>query len=91
MENFEKIELRPVIDRRKSFYGKAKILIDKQGNKFLKSYDSIIAEVVNGKVKINTDVYLWDSQTSLRHLRDFLYQLGYEIGSKQDLIKMYAC
>lgn len=84
------IFLEPVIDRRKSFYKKAKILIDNKGNKYLKSYDSIIAEVKNGKVKINTDVYLWDSQTSLRHLKDFLYQLGYEIGSKQDLINMYA-
>ncbi len=90
MENLEMIFLEPVIDRRKSFYKKAKILIDNKGNKYLKSYDSIIAEVKNGKVKINTDVYLWDSQTSLRHLKDFLYQLGYEIGSKQDLINMYA-
>ena len=90
MENLEMIFLEPVIDRRKSFYKKAKILIDNKGNKYLKSYDSIIAEVKNGKVKINTDVYLWDSQTSFRHLKDFLYQLGYEIGSKQDLINMYA-
>lgn len=90
MENLEMIFLEPVIDRRKSFYKKAKILIDNKGNKYLKSYDSIIVEVKNGKVKINTDVYLWDSQTSLRHLKDFLYQLGYEIGSKQDLINMYA-
>lgn len=90
MENLEMIFLEPVIDRRKSFYKKAKILIDNKGNKYLKSYDSIIAEVKDGKVKINTDVYLWDSQTSLRYLRDFLYQLGYKIGSKQELIKMYA-
>lgn len=90
MENLEMIFLEPVIDRRKSFYKKAKILIDNKGNKYLKSYDSIIAEVKDGKVKINTDVYLWDSQTSLRHLKDFLYQLGYAIGSKQELINMYA-
>lgn len=90
MENLETIFLEPVIDRKKSFYKKAKILIDGKGNKYLQSYDSIIVEVKNGKVKINTDIYLWDSQTSLRHLKDFLYQLGYEIGSKQDLINMYA-
>ncbi len=90
MENFKIIYLEPMIDRRRSFYKKAKILIDNKGNKFLQSYDSIIAEVVNGKVKINTDVYLWDSNTSLRHLKDFLYQSGYEIGSKQKLIKMYC-
>ena len=90
MEIFKEFELEPIIDKRKSFYKKAKILIDKNGNKFLKSYDSIIAEVIIGKVKINNDVYLWDSQTSLRHLRDFLYQLGYEIGTKQELIKMYC-
>lgn len=90
MENLEMIFLEPVIDKRKSFYKKAKILIDNKGNKYLKSYDSIIAEIKDGKVKINTDVYLWDSQTSLRHLKDFLYQLGYEIGSKQELINMYA-
>lgn len=90
MENLETIFLEPVIGTQKSFYKKAKILIDNKGNKYLKSYDSIIAEVKDGKVKINTDVYLWDSQTSLKHLRNFLYSLGYEIGSKQELIKMYA-
>jgi len=90
MKNVETIFLEPIIDRKKSFYKKAKILIDNKGNKYLQSYDSIIAEVKDGKVKINTDIYMWDSQTSLRHLKDFLYQLGYEIGSKQELIKMYC-
>lgn len=90
MKNLETIFLEPVIDRRKSFYKKAKILIDEEGNKYLQSYGSIIAEVKDGKVKINTDIYLWDSQTSLRHLKDFLYQLGYEIGSKKELEKMYC-
>lgn len=90
MENLETIFLEPVVGKQKSFYKKAKILIDNKGNKYLQSYDSIIAEVKNGKVKINTNVYLWDSQTSLKHLRSFLYYLGYEIGSKQELIDMYA-
>lgn len=90
MENLKKVDLEPVIGRQKSFYGKAKILIDSEGNTFLKSYDSIIAEVKNGKVKINTDVYMWDSQTSLKHLKSFLHILGYEIGTKQQLIEMYA-
>ncbi len=90
MENVETIFLEPIIDRRKSFYKKAKILIDSKGNKYLQSYDSIIAEVKNGKVKINTDIYLWDSQTSLRHLKDFLYQLGFEYGNKQKLIELYT-
>ena len=90
MEFLKEVELRPVIDRHKSFYKNAKILIDKNGNKYLQSYDSIIAEVVNGKVEINTNVYLWDSKTSLRHLKDFLYQLGYKIGTKQELEKMYC-
>ena len=90
MENLEKIYLEPVSGSQKSFYKKAKILIDKEGNKFLQSYDSIIAEVKDGKVKINTNVYLWDSKTSLRHLCEFLYQLGYRTGTKKELIKMYC-
>lgn len=90
MENLKNINLEPAIGRQKSFYGKAKILMDNEGNTFLKSYDSIIAEVKNGKVKINTDVYMWDSQTSLKHLKSFLYSLGYEIGTKQELVEMYS-
>ena len=90
MKNLKEIELKPVIDKHKSFYGKAKILIDNKGNKYLRSYNSIIAEVKDGEVKINTNVYLWDNQTSLRHLKDYLYQLGYEIGNKQRLIELYC-
>ena len=85
MENLKKVDLEPVVGRQKSFYGKAKILIDSEGNTFLKSYDSIIAEVKN-----NTDVYIWDSQNSLKHLKSFLHILGFEIGTKQQLIEMYS-
>lgn len=90
MENLKKVDLEPVVGRQKSFYGKAKILIDSEGNTFLQSYDSIIAEVKGDKAKINTDVYLWDSQTSLKHLKSFLCLLGFEIGTKQQLIEMYS-
>lgn len=90
MENLEKTYLEPMEGTQKSFYGKAKILTDSEGNKYLQSYDSIIAEIKEGKAKIHTDVYLWDSKTSLKHLRSFFKNYNMPIGSKKQLIEMYA-
>lgn len=61
-------ELIPT-DRRKSFYGKAHVVIDEKGSKTLYSYNTpIIKRLVSGEL-----VKLWDgwSATTGRHISAF--------------------
>ncbi|QZA68948.1 hypothetical protein 010DV004_276 [Bacillus phage 010DV004] len=77
-------ELNPVYDSRKSFYGKAMVLED--GNTIaLRSYDTIVAEIKDGKA----EVYGTYSMTTMRHIKDFLYQNGFEVGTKKFIEKTY--
>ncbi|YP_010581987.1 hypothetical protein IM043_gp166 [Bacillus phage SPG24] len=46
---------------------------------------SIVAEIRNGKA----EVFGTHSSTTLRHIKDFLYQNGFEIGTKKEIEKMY--
>ena len=58
-------------DSRKSFYGKAKVLILDDGTIQLQSYDTIVGEIREGKY-----CQLWDgkSQTTTRHIKEFKKQ-----------------
>ena len=61
-------ELSPV-DGRKSFYGKAKVLIDENGTKYLLSYDTIVASRnADGKLFNHWDGW---SATTGRHIKAF--------------------
>lgn len=77
-------ELQPIYSNQKSFYGKAKIIREKDTIK-LKSYDTIIAEIKNGKLHING----FYSATSTKHLTEFVRQNGFKTGTKKELEKMY--
>lgn len=77
-------ELQPIYSNVKSFYGKAKI-IRENGTIKLQSYNTIIAEIKDGKLHING----FYSATSTRHLKEFIQQMGFEIGTKKQLEKMY--
>lgn len=72
--------LEPKYDSRKSFYGKA----DVEGNK-LYSYDTLVAEIVNGEPK----VYNLQSATTLRHVKEFLKQKGFKAETKAQIMKDY--
>lgn len=82
-------DLIPQYDRRKSFYGKAKVYSDDKGHLLLMSYSTIVAEITDsiasedGKpsVKVNG----WYSQTTARHINDFLYQYGFKTMSKKEM------
>lgn len=52
----------------KSFYKKAYVLEDDEGNLFLKSYDTIVCGIINGTFK-----KLWDgySKTTQNHVNSF--------------------
>ena len=78
-------DLVPVYDGRKSFYGKAKVVVMESGEIILQSYDSFVASINDGEATING----FYSNTTLRHIKEFLYQNGFEVGSKKELEKMY--
>ncbi|MFR7544831.1 MAG: hypothetical protein ACLUWN_02665 [Clostridia bacterium] len=79
------MDLKPVYSNVKSFYGKARIIRENGVIKLL-SYDTVIAEIKDNKVHING----FYSQTSTRHLKEFLQQYGFKIGTKAQLEKMYC-
>ena len=64
-------ELRPIYDSRDSFYGKATIIED-GGKKVLQSYWTKVAYISKDKIVVNPNANL--SQTTLRHIKEFLRQ-----------------
>ena len=72
-------ELQPIYSNVKSFYGKAKIIRERDTIK-LQSYNTIIAEIKNGRLHING----FYSATSTRHLKEFLKQNGFKNGTKKE-------
>lgn len=72
--------LIPRFDSRKSFYGKAKT----DGRK-LWSYSTLVAEIVNNQ----PIVYGTYSATTLRHIKEFLNQNGFEASSKAQIERDY--
>lgn len=65
-------ELKP-IDNRKSFYGKAIVIEHNSNFVELKSYETIVARIVNGKFE-----RLWNdySPTTMRHINAFNAHYG---------------
>ena len=62
-------ELQPN-DNRKSFYGKAKIIYNDNGEIYLKSYDTEVCKIMPGGVFVR----LWNgySATTMRHVNAFV-------------------
>lgn len=79
-----KRELKPIHDTRKSFYGKAKF--EQLDNvKTLYSYHVKVAQIKNGK----PEVFGTHSQTTLRHIKEFLQQNGFKAENKAQIVKDY--
>ena len=78
-------DLKPMYTSQKSFYSKAKVIVMESGEIILQSYDTFVASIKDGKVIING----FYSNTTLRHIKEFLKQNGFEVGSKKELEKMY--
>lgn len=80
--------LEPIYDSAKSFYKKA--YVKKEGTKsVLYSYNTKVCEI-DLKATIKANILGFYSQTTTRHIRDFLYQNGITIGSKQFLYENYT-
>lgn len=80
-------ELKPVYNSQKSFYGKALIKDTIKGLE-LYSYNTLVAKNEKGKITItHNDNYL--SQTTLKHIKEFVQQLGYNKMTKKELLKTF--
>lgn len=68
-------DLQAKFNRRQSFYGKAKILTDSNGNYYLLSYATVVSMCKDGKI---THFGKW-SQTTTRHQKEFerQFKFGY--------------
>lgn len=87
--------LNPKFDSRKSFYGKAQVDTGDKGDKNrLYSYDTLVAEIIDGKPVIHTDnSYFVNgrySPTTMRHIKDWLKQLGFKAETSAQMIADYA-
>ena len=78
--------LEPEFSGRKSFYGKAHVN-DGEDGKTLRSYDTDIMTIKDGNIKMlcGEDAL---TQTTLRHIKEFLQQNGLEPLSKKQLIDL---
>lgn len=67
-------------DGRKSFYGKAVVIVKDNGEKVLLSYNTEICKITSG----GEFVRLWDSYsaTTMRHVNSFLQCFGIPGGGK---------
>lgn len=80
-------ELKPVYNTQKSFYGKA-IVKDTVNGMELYSYNTLVAKLESGTVYVtHNDTYL--SQTTLKHIKEFIQQLGYSKMNKKDLLETF--
>lgn len=70
----------PCFDSRKSFYGKAKVIENDNGEKVLRSYSTEVCKITNG----GEFVRLWSgySFTTMRHINSFLWFFGIAGGGK---------
>lgn len=72
----------PCFDYRKSFYGKAKVIENDNGEKVLRSYNTEVCKITNG----GEFVRLWSgySYTTMRHINSFLRFFGIAGGGKKN-------
>lgn len=81
------LELRPVYSGQKSYHGKAKVIVE-GGVRRLYSYDTAILEYHSGENGVCLKK-LWDgySPTTMMHINDFMYQLGFATMSKKEWLE----
>lgn len=81
MRIMKTFELYPT-NGKKSFYGKAKVLVEGDISKLL-SYDTVVAvyDQSTNKMKVNG----WYSKTTARHINAFLDFHGFDTCTKKEL------
>ena len=69
----------------KSFYGKARVEVV-EGVINLWSYQTLVAIIRDGKAEVKG----WYSNTTGRHIKEFLLQNGFEATSKKQILGEYS-
>lgn len=80
-------ELTPQHDSRKSFGWKAYIIEEENGKRYLQSYTTKVACYDPATEKIS--VYQIRSAATLRHIKEFIYQITGEVLTKRELETKY--
>jgi hypothetical protein len=82
--------LRPIYNHQKSFYKKARVIQNNNGI-HLTSYNTVVAVI---DTSLDRDkaltVFGTYSSTTLKHIKDFMYQYGYSVPCKKDILKLYC-
>jgi hypothetical protein len=82
-------ELMPKYDARKSFYGKARVRVDDDGNRFLISYGTpVMWWDAKTKTLHRLDTYYGWSSTTGRHVKEFSLQCGCKAVTKKEWDRM---
>lgn len=68
-------------DSKQSFHNKAVVEVNEDGALTLFSYETKVAEIKNGKV----EVYNTQSNTTVRHIKEFLLQNGFKAETKKQI------
>lgn len=77
--------LIPTFDGEKSFYGKA-VVVEYNTHKELYSYGTFVASIHK---KLGAEVFDTHSNTTLRHIKEFLKQNGFKAESKAQIERDY--
>ncbi|VEV88377.1 Hypothetical protein, partial [Staphylococcus phage Stab23] len=74
--------LESIYSNQKSFYGKARVIEMENGYKILTSYNTIVSEIDenNNIVFVN-----YHSQTTAKHINEFLMQNGHNKMTKKEI------
>lgn len=86
-------ELAPRYDARKSFYGKAVVLENPEeatGDEYTKTLLSYRTPVAAIRADGKAVVFGLYSQTTTRHIKEFLLQNGFKVESSKQLMKDYG-
>lgn len=86
--------LEAVYDSRKSFYGKAKVITEMWEDGVihtikLQSYRTIVAKIDVTEADRTATVFGTYSATTLRHIKEFLRQYGFEANGKAQIEQDY--
>lgn len=93
-------ELSANYDSRASFYGKAQVIVSDDGSKTLQSYSTKVAIIkpvtredlgrVESTDEYNVEVFGTYSQTTLRHIKEFLLQNGFKADNSKQIMADYG-
>lgn len=78
-------ELKVIYGSQKSFYNKANVLIA-DNIKVLTSYNTEVCKIENNKPTILIDTL---SQTTLKHIKEFLLQAGFKADTRKHILNDY--